>query len=71
MLPGLLAMKLVEAEIAFLGPFDQSLVSMDMNMEMGKGMGECQGTLGLGHIKDAIRVEFFKQNESKECREFN
>lgn len=44
-------MKLAEAEIAFLGPFDQSLVSMDMNMEMGKGMGECQGPLGQATFK--------------------
>lgn len=71
MLPGLPATKLVKAEIAFLGSFNQSLKPMDMNMEMGKGIGECQGILGLGHIRDAISVEFFKQNESKECREFS
>lgn len=70
MLPGLPAMKLIEAEIAFLGPFDQSLVSVDMHMEVGKGMGRMSGYLRF-RPHQRCRVEFFKQNESKECREFN
>lgn len=69
-LPGLSAMKLVEAVIAFLGPFDQSLVSTDMNMEMGKGIGRMSGHLRF-RPHQRCRVQFFKQNESKECREFN
>lgn len=32
-------MKLKEAEFAFLGPSNQSLVCVDINMEMGKEMG--------------------------------
>lgn len=44
-LPGLPSMKLVEAEIAFLGPLEQSLVFMDINAEMRKGLGRMSGHL--------------------------
>lgn len=39
------AVKLAEAETPFLGPLDQSVVSMDINMEIRKGMGRMSGHL--------------------------
>lgn len=39
---------------------------MEINMEMGKGMERMKDI--FGHVEDAIRIEFFKQTESEQCR---